>query len=158
MSSKYSLSPASLDDIFNLMRWFPSAEATTLWGGPNFRYPFDGATFLKDCRYGEIASYCLKDSEQRILGFGQYNERYGRIHFARLAVTPDSRGQGLGQELLRRLMGVAVGDLPLKQFSLFVYRHNSIALACYEKAGFRKTQYPEGAPLADVCYYMTRDV
>lgn len=158
MSSTYSLSPASLEDVTGLMRWFPSKETTALWGGPNFHYPFDLTSFLADCRYEEIPGYCLKDSAQRIRGFGQYYERYGRIHFARLVVAPDSRGQGLGQELLGRLIQIASDDLPLKQCSLFVYRHNLIALACYEKAGFRKTQYPEGAPLADVCYYMTRDV
>ena len=158
MSVPYQLFPASQVDVVELMSWFPNAAATAMWGGPGFRYPFDKQSFLEDTRCGEIASYCLKDREQLLIGFGQYYERLGRINLARLVVVADRRGQGLGAELISRLMEQAAIDLPLQQFSLFVYRDNSMAYDCYHKLGFRKVQYPEGAPLADACYYMTRDV
>ncbi len=158
MSSENRLQPASHEDLVELMTWFPDAAATSLWGGPKFRYPFDESSFIEDCRYTELASYCLKDRENTTIAFGQYNERYGRIHLARLVVAGDRRGQGLGAEFIAKLMIKASAEMPHQQYSLFVYRHNAPAYACYYKLGFRSTDYPQGAPLADVCYYMTRDV
>ena len=44
------------------------------------------------------------------------------------------------------------------EFSLFSYRHNAAALGCYQSMGFVIHEYPEGAPMADLCYYLTRPV
>ena len=32
------------------------------------------------------------------------------------------------------------------------------ALGCYQSMGFVIHDYPEGAPMADLCYYLTRPV
>ena len=42
--------------------------------------------------------------EQRVLGFGQLRPLSGAWELASLVVEPEARGQGLGSELVRRLL------------------------------------------------------
>jgi ribosomal protein S18 acetylase RimI-like enzyme len=151
------LVPAVPTDVDALMSWFPTAVATARWGGPGFRFPFTRESFLEDCRWSSMPSYVLR-SRDELLGFGQFYERYGRINLARLAVNPGRRGEGLGGRLVRALLDESRGHLDNGEYSLFVYRDNEPALRCYRSAGFEIAEYPEGAPLADECYYLTRPV
>ena len=47
---------------------------------------------------------------------------------------------------------------PLEEYSLYVYRHNTAALSCYEAMGFTIVEFPAGDPLADEAYFLTRPV
>ena len=38
------------DHLQQMMAWFPDAEGCTVWGGPDFRYPFTEETFVTDSR------------------------------------------------------------------------------------------------------------
>lgn len=154
----WSLRPSEQRDIDVLMRWFPCREAVREWAGPVFRFPFTRHSFAEDIHWGRMASFSLCGPSGRLAGFGQLYEREARIHLARLVVAPACRGQGAGQCLVERLMlqGKSLYDLPA--YSLFVFRENAKALRCYEAAGFRVADYPEGAPLPDRCIYLTRPV
>jgi ribosomal protein S18 acetylase RimI-like enzyme len=153
----YRLIPAVASDVDVLMRWFPTADATAQWGGPRFRFPFTRQSFLEDCHWASMASYVQREGDE-LLAFGQFYERYGRINLARLAVDPGRRGEGHGGRLVRALLDESKRHLDNSEYSLFVYRDNEPALRCYRAAGFRVSRYPEGAPLADECYYLTRPV
>ena len=153
----HRLVPAVATDVDVLMRWFPTAAATARWGGPGFRYPFTRQTFLEDSRWSSMPPYVLRRGNE-MLGFGQFYERYGRINLARLAVDPGRRGEGLGGRLVRAMLDESRRHLDNGEYSLFVYRDNEPALRCYRSAGFEIAEYPEGAPLADECYYLTRPV
>lgn len=39
-----------------------------------------------------------------------------------------------------------------------VDRSNIPAYRCYRSVGFEVQDYPEGAPLPDLCYYLTRPI
>jgi ribosomal protein S18 acetylase RimI-like enzyme len=142
-------------EIDELMRWFPDREAVCEWGGPVFRFPFTRHSFVEDIHWGRMASFSLRNPAGRLAGFGQVYERRSRIHLARLAVAPALRGKGVGPCLVERLMarGRSLHDLP--EYSLLVLRDNVKALRCYEAAGFRVAEYPEDAPLAELCFYLT---
>ena len=144
-------------DFDQLMTWFPSAEAISVWGGPNFRYPFTGETFREDCRWPGMESRALRAHDE-LLAFGQFYERLGRINLARLAVSPGRRGEGLGSRLVRALLEEAPNYVNGDEYSLYVLRDNLPALRCYESVGFEVVNYPDGEPWADTCYYMTRPV
>ena len=149
------LTPAAEPDLRVLMSWFPDANSTRIWGGPSFRFPFTFESFAADVRWPSMASRCLRDGD-RMIAFGQYYDRYHRINFARLAVHPARRGGGVGKRLLALLMQEAVKEMDLAEFSLFVYRENAPAIACYKALGFAQSEFPPDAPLKDVAYYMTR--
>lgn len=153
-----SLDRAAEGDVEALMQWFPDERSAREWGGPFIRYPFDAASFREDLRWGSVASVVQRSGADGLLAFGQYYERYGRMHLARLAVNPVVRGRGFGRDFVSRLMTVARADMDLAEFALFVYRDNERACRCYASLGFRPADYPDGAPLAGEAIYMTRPV
>ena len=154
----WTLVKATSDDLRELMTWFQDAPSVNEWGGPSFRFPFTEQTFRKDCHWGKMATFRLNDPGGGFSAFGQFYKRYGRINFARLVVNPALRGQGVGKRLVGLLMDVGPSFLRCSEFSLFVFRDNMPALGCYLSMGFVIRDYPEGAPLEDQCYYLTRPV
>ena len=155
MRNGFSLAPAAEADFRELMTWFGDAHSTRVWGGPEFRFPFNFDTFKADARWPGMASWCLRNGG-KIAGFGQYYDRYHRIHLARLVVNPACRGQGVGKRLLALLMEEAARTMEQAEFSLFVYRDNPAAIACYKAMGFERAEPPQDAPLREVTYYMIR--
>ncbi|MGI9271001.1 MAG: GNAT family N-acetyltransferase [Woeseiaceae bacterium] len=145
-------------DIDRLMKWFPDAPSIRLWGGPKFRYPFTRHSFAQDMLWGRIASFSLRNSDGEFAAFGQLYERSGCINLARLVANPTMRGQGVGKRLVGMLMQIGQPMFPCQKYSLFVYRHNKPAYACYKSMGFIVTEFPEDEPLAEVCEYLTRPV
>lgn len=154
----WQLVEATEGDLEQLMTWFRGPEDVNLWAGPRFRFPFTLDTFQEDCHWGRMPSFRLNAPGGEFAAFGQMYERYGRINFARLIVNPGMRRAGVGKRLLASLMEAGPRLLAADEFSLFCYRHNAAALACYRSMGFSVCDYPEDAPMADVCYYLTRRV
>ncbi|MDX1499762.1 MAG: GNAT family N-acetyltransferase [Woeseiaceae bacterium] len=157
-TAQFALREATARDVDRLLRWFPDEMSVRVWGGPTFRYPFTRHSFAEDMQWGRIASFSLVAADDEAAGFGQLYERFDRINLARLVVEPGRRGRGLGRRLVRCLLDEGRARFPCAEYSLFVYRDNATALACYEALGFRVSPYPPGAPLADECFYLTRPV
>jgi ribosomal protein S18 acetylase RimI-like enzyme len=145
-------------DIDQLMTWFPDADATRIWGGPDFRHPFNRHSFAEDIHWGRMATFSLHSPCGELAAFGQIYERLSRINLARLAVKPTMRGQGIGRRLMEMLMTLGPQMFSCSEFSLFVYRDNVVAAKCYESMGFKVTTYPDAAVLGEVCDYLTRPV
>ena len=154
----WSLVEAQISDLDQLMSWFDDALAVKVWGGPKFRYPFTVESFRDDCLWGRMASYRLDAPGGEFAAFGQLYKRYGRINLARLIAHPEMRGQGVGKRLVGLLLEAGPQRIESDEFSLFVYRDNLPALECYKAMGFTICEYPEGASMADECYYLTRPV
>jgi ribosomal protein S18 acetylase RimI-like enzyme len=154
----WAIVEASERDLDELMSWFRVAADVDIWGGPRFRFPFTRATFRKDCHWGRMPGFRLNSPAGEFAAFGQMYQRYGRINFARLVVNPGMRGQGVGKRLVELLIETGPQLFQADEFSLFAYRHNAAALGCYQSMGFVVRDYPEGARMADQCYYLTRPV
>ena len=154
----WTLDRAQPADMDRLRSWFPDDEAVRVWGGPNFRTPFTAETFVEDCHWPEMASFCLREpGDKTMVAFGQLYDRNGRINLARLIARPGRRGQGIGKRLVGLMMVAGKRLLPLDEYSLFVYRDNEPAIRCYRAMGFQiNDDYPDDQILADECYFMTR--
>ncbi len=146
------------NDIDQLMKWFPDADSTRTWGGPDFRHPFNRHSFAEDIHWGRMATFSLRSPCGELAAFGQLYERLKRINLARLAVNPTMRGQGIGKRLIEMLMTLGPQMFSCSEFSLFVYHDNVVAAKWYESLGFKVTTYPEEALLGGVCDYLTRPV
>ncbi|MEO3865513.1 GNAT family N-acetyltransferase [Rheinheimera fenheensis] len=144
---KPQLALASVAEMCQLRRWFNNADEQHSWGGDNFAYPCSELRFLQQlCRPG-TQSYALigsdqQDSSTELLGFGQLCDRFGCHHLARLVIRPDQRGQGLAKVLIYELIIQALGQQQ-RNISLYVHRHNTIAVSCYQQLGFVISPPPE---------------
>jgi len=106
----------------------------------------------------EIIELSRHDSRTLLLdddtaGFGQLVMRPGgRLHLARIIVSPQHRGKGLGRRLVGHLLKRAFSRQPAK-ISLNVARDNPVAIRLYESLGFVKTELQGKEPQAGY-YYM----
>ena len=148
------LQPFDVACLPELMGWFSDRHATTVWGGPGFRFPFTEPSFREDARIDSLPTRALHDDRGHFVGFGQFYERAGRCHLGRLAIAPSMRGHGFGTQLVRALCVEGSQALGLDTFSLFVLPGNGRALRLYAKLGFVTTTYPEPSPLFVDCVYM----
>lgn len=153
-NQELQLSQAKDTDRKILMSWFQDRQSCQQWGGPQFRFPYTSSSFLADCAWQDHSSYVLKDSHNCLLGFGQFYQRAGRCHLARLVIAPDKRGRGLGKVLVKALMAEGCKQLQLSECSLFVLKHNAAAKACYLSLGFQPAEYPEPIPELAGCDYL----
>lgn len=158
LDDAWILDETAESDIDQLMKWFPDADATRIWGGPDFRHPFNRHSFAEDIHWGRMATFSLRSPAGELAAFGQLYERLHRINLARLVVNPTMRGQGIGKRLIEALMTLGPQMFFCSEFSLFVYRDNVVAAKIYESMGFEVTNYPEKAALGEVCDYLTRPV
>lgn len=154
--NSWTLVAATERDIDQVMTWFPDADSVNIWGGPVFRYPFTAESFLEDCHFGEMDSYCLRAADGRIAAFGQSYERDGRGHLARLVSSPSMRRMGAGRQLVEMIIASLTMRHNYDEYSLFVYRDNAPAYRLYLSLGFVVRDYPEDAPLPDECYFLTK--
>ena len=154
----WTLAESEEFDIDRLMSWFTDANSIRRWGGPEFRFPCNRHSFAEDMHWGRMASFSLRSPGIELAAFGQLYLRLGCINLARIAVQPELRGQGVGKRLVGMLMSIGARLFQSDTFSLFVYRDNKPAYACYESMGFVAARYPDNVPLADVCDYLTRPV
>ncbi len=143
------------NNLLEMMSWFESEEDLKIWSGPNFRFPFDFASFKQDLKLESLKSFALVSTESNLLGFGQYYERLNKCHLGRLVVSPDHRGKGIAPRLIEKLISTGTKDLNTKLISLFVLEHNEIAMRTYERLGFSVENYPEPMPL-EGCLYMVK--
>ena len=147
------LEAAQQSHLPELMSWFPDRHSCAIWGGPEFRFPFTDDTFRQDLRL-HLPSYSVVGDSGELLGFGQYYDRVGRCHLARLAISPSHRGQALGEFLIRELCRIGCRELNVRDCSLFVMASNASALKLYRRLGFTEAQYPGDKPSLTGILYM----
>jgi len=152
------------EHILELLSWLESAEQTRQWAGPSVDYPSCSEALAQQLDIENISSFFLVSDDvistiplpscQTLLGFGQYYLRSDRCHLARLIVSPEHRGKGLVQHLIRNLIAQGGRELGVSDYSLFVYTDNIAAINAYEKFGFSHVKKPDGREI-DSCIYMS---
>uniref|UniRef100_A0A486XR70 Aminoglycoside N6'-acetyltransferase n=1 Tax=Rheinheimera sp. BAL341 TaxID=1708203 RepID=A0A486XR70_9GAMM len=137
------LALASIAEMCQLRSWFLNAAEQQSWGGDNFDYPCSELQFLALlCRPGTQSYSLLAQPDSVLQGFGQLCDRFGCHHLARLVIKPSLRGQGLAKILIFELIIEALKQ-QRRNISLYVHRHNAIALQCYQSLGFIIAEPPE---------------
>ena len=144
-----ALRPAGRDDFKQLCRWFTRRKQAIAWGGNRLRYPLAPDQLAEDIRWPRIPSYAMVDDRRRLIGFAQVGNSSVGKHLARVAIHPQWRGQGLGEQLMTLLMQEYRQHT--RYFSLFVDVNNLPAQRLYRKLGFREQPLPFERP---DCLYM----
>jgi ribosomal protein S18 acetylase RimI-like enzyme len=152
-----NLVPANAEHLQDLKTWFPDLRSAQDWGGPAIRHPFTDTAFLEDIHWQKMTAYSLLGEENELTGFGQYYERAGRCHLARLIVAPSHRFRGLGRQFIYELMKVGMQDLGVNECSLFVMNANKNAIRCYTSLNFIAAPYPPGQQiLSDISFMVCK--
>ena len=82
------------------------------------------------------------EMESAIAAWFSFEDFYGRDGYARtselsLYVAPESRGQGIGTELLDRALEIA-GDIGIRSVVGYVFGHNTASLRLLKSAAFEE--------------------
>jgi ribosomal protein S18 acetylase RimI-like enzyme len=128
------------EDLSILISWINDKDACRLWAGPQVRFPLSLDSLKEDINFSEENTFSMINDEGEFWGLGQLIEKEnGRIHLARLIISPIQRGQGFGNLLCRLLIDAAGDRFGKVNLSLNVYSKNTKAVRLYEKLGFKRT-------------------
>lgn len=135
-------------DFNQLIQWIGSPEFLLQWGGPGFDYPLNDAQLEKyienaNSDDAETLVYKVIDGDNGdVIGhisLGKIDRRNKSARIGKVLIgNQNVRGKGTGQQMIRELLKIAFDELHLHRVSLGVFDFNLSAIACYEKAGFRK--------------------
>src|SRR5688500_1798356 len=139
------LQPLGEEDLSRLVEWIDSPVQLVLWGGPRFSYPLDVDQLRKHLEESKktdsdqiLFKACLSRLDQPIghieLGRIDRGRKTGSI--CRVLIDPNYRSQGLGSQMLDRILEFAFRDLKLEWINLNVYHLNQSAIALYKRKGF----------------------
>ena len=151
-----NLVPAEIAHLKILKTWFQDESSARQWGGPLLKYPFSDTTFQEEIGWQRMSNWSLLDEANELTGFGQYYEKAGRCHLARLVIAPLHRSKGLGRRLIQELMKVGRQDLDMSEYSLFVMNNNKCAIKCYRSLDFVVSPYPPGQQVFEDIDFMVR--
>ena len=125
------------DDLSLLMSWIKDKDACRLWAGPSVRFPLALEHLKEDIHFSEENTFSMINENAALLGLGQLiNKENHRLHMARIIVSPNHRGKGLGNLLCRLLISEGTMWCGKSYFSLNVYPDNTKAVRLYKKLGF----------------------
>jgi RimJ/RimL family protein N-acetyltransferase len=140
------LVPFTEADIDRLPGWVPSLEEHLFWTASVFEYPLPRELFARFLRESaERGDRLFFKVVQRESGepcghleLGAIDRRNLSLRIGRVLVAPAFRGQGLGVEMMCAALAVAFDELGMHRAELGVFDVNPQAIACYERAGFRR--------------------
>lgn len=133
-------------DFPQLIAWITSAAFLLQWSGPWFSYPLDDGQleqYLSGANTPDaktLAFRVLDTGSRKIVGhisLGQIDRKNQSARLGKVLVgDPAMRGQGIGQSMVTKVLGIAFDELKLHRVSLGVFDFNQSAIAAYEKVGF----------------------
>lgn len=142
---------AALSDLSEVAQWVACPAQARIWAGARVTYPIDEERLPQQIQWQEARSFCLSEDE-RLIGFGQIVPKpAGRLHLARLIVSPTHRGRGYGRSLAISLVEQALAGSP-NVISLNVFPDNAAAVELYRRIGFVAAEPESGDTLSQTLY------
>ena len=143
-----TIRPATEKDYNAIVQWNENRGESYLfqWAGfTSYTYPLTVEQISRQANKEGVNLYIAFDGETPI-GAGEIcdiNEeaRTGRI--CRLIFAEEAKNKGYGEAFLKELSRIAFTEMGLVSLSLRVYCFNANAIRCYEKVGFRVTEFFE---------------
>jgi len=134
--------PFEMADAPALLRWAASADELLQWAGPHFSFPLDEDQLRTYAEGASATRHLISGVHEsgEIVAHAELNllprHRLGQVR--RVAVAPQARGQGIGRELVTRLVQMGFDELGLHRIELVVFSLNGPARRCYEAIGFKE--------------------
>jgi ribosomal protein S18 acetylase RimI-like enzyme len=130
-------------DAREVARWSGSLDEVRRWAGSDPGWPVDVAVFGRWHADPDVRPYILCDGGEPI-GYGEVwvDDPEKEVELARIIVSPDQRGRGVGRRLVRMLLERAA-PAGLPDAFVRVVPENVAAIGCYRGAGFSSVSEPE---------------
>ena len=143
-----TIRPATEKDYPEIVRWNEKRGAAYLiqWAGfVTYTYPLTEEQVHHQANKDGVHLYVICENGSPI-GAGEIcdineKEKTGRI--CRLIFSENAKNRGCGETFLKELSRIAFEEMGLVSLSLRVYCFNANAIRCYEKVGFRVTNFFE---------------
>ncbi len=136
-------------DAASICQWIRTEQELYRWSADRFnRYPLSAAD-IEEHYQPQIQSgrfIPLTAADEQDIPLGHFIIRYPKddddssIRFGFVILRPDSRGKGLGKEMLRLGIQYAKEQLHAARIDLGVFSNNFQARHCYEALGFKAYQ------------------
>ena len=134
-------------DISTLVRWIPDQEFLCQWTANVFEWPLTVEQILQHYERStrpdsKLRIFKAVDRSGSMIGYIELNRIDPLSRSAalcRILVGPSGlRGQGVGTEMIQRVLKIAFEKYKLHRIELSVYSRNERAIRCYERIGFRQ--------------------
>ncbi|OCA90082.1 GNAT family N-acetyltransferase [Pradoshia sp. D12] len=135
-------------DFKQLINWIDSPAFLLQWGGPGFNYPLNDTQlekYMENANHAnsEALIYKVVDQETgNVIGhisLGRIDRKNESARVGKVLIgDKNTRGKGIGQQMIKEILKIAFEELHLHRVSLGVFDFNDSAIDCYEKAGFVK--------------------
>jgi RimJ/RimL family protein N-acetyltransferase len=140
------LIPFTEADVDPLLGWIRSLEELLFWTASSFGFPLNRehiTQHMRDCaaRGDRLIFKAVDSASGEAVGYvelGALDARNRSARIGRVLIAPQARGRGLGVEMMRAALAHAFDVLRVHRAELGVFDVNPRALACYERAGFRR--------------------
>ena len=80
-----------------------------------------------------------QDEKGNVDAYARISETGGRVHFGRVAVAKDSRGQGLGRAMVEQILDLCEQSFPGRTIEIEAQEQ---VVGLYEKLGFQRVSEP----------------
>lgn len=138
-----------------LIGWIPDARFLLQWAGPGYSFPLDEKQLIDNQRKAEshppqkFIFKAILAPDDEVIGHIELVRHIGSLlkgRLARVLIGPAARrGQEHGAEMVRLTVKFGFEKLNFSEIDLSVFDFNHAAIACYEKIGFHRHQFIEGA-------------
>ncbi|MFT6874103.1 MAG: RimJ/RimL family protein N-acetyltransferase [Granulosicoccus sp.] len=125
-----------------LISWFPNENSLIQWGGPEVSYPIGRGqlqSMLDEGQHQKPIRLCWMATDKgAIVGHSQllFDWKNEKARLCRIAIAPESRGQGLAKSMLTQVINRAFGYSNINRLELNVYTSNQAAIRTYKHLGF----------------------
>ncbi|MCL7929705.1 GNAT family N-acetyltransferase [Halomonas llamarensis] len=124
-------------DYEAIAAWISDKKACSRWAGPSVPFPFAATDLPELLAIQGGSSYCLSDSDNRCVGFGQFwPGKQGAVHIGRIIISPEARGKGTGRLLCEKLIAQARQSTGASTVTLRVYRDIMPLVLCIQALAF----------------------
>ena len=146
MIAKIRLEPFTENDIERLIHWIPSSDFLLQWAGPTLNFPLDKDQLEKHLEFSKTSSSIkiykvIELINGEVIGHGELGQidlKNLSAKLMRVLVGPkELRGKGIGELIIKELLGIGFEELFLHRIDLHAFDFNTAAIRCYEKVGFR---------------------
>ncbi|MEX2461685.1 MAG: GNAT family N-acetyltransferase [Paenibacillaceae bacterium] len=151
----YKCRPVSSDD-FDRICTFPRDAKEVFFMSPKLQYPLM-VEHLKEATKDRRKQTVLIDENGQVSGYANiYNLEEGKLCWlGNVIISPDFRGKGAAEYLIRAMIDFAKDELNVKELHLVCHNVNTRGLMFYSKLGFKpydiaKRTNPQGQTIAGI--------